>query len=94
EQINALSSYGSSLGVAFQIWDDILDIEGHTEVMGKEGGKDFQLGKVTYPSVLGIDRAKKEAYRYIEKGIEAIKDFGREADPLRAIARYVTERRR
>lgn len=91
--LDALDSYGSALGMAFQIWDDVLDIEGDTEEMGKTQGKDIELGKATYPSVIGMEEAKKEAHRLVATAIESLKIFGKEADPLRAIANYVTGRR-
>lgn len=94
QAISALSLYGDALGMAFQIWDDVLDIEGDQEEMGKASGRDAQLGKATYPAVAGLKQAKEEAHLYIEKAVKSLSGFGREADPLRAIARYVTERRR
>jgi geranylgeranyl diphosphate synthase type II len=91
-QIGALGEYGASIGLAFQLADDILDIEGCAEI-GKDIGSDAARGKVTYPALLGLDRSKALAREWVEKATAALKSFGPEADPLRQIAAYVIERK-
>lgn len=92
ELIERLTVYGRSVGVAFQIVDDILDVEGTTEQMGKPKGSDEKKGKMTYPRVFGCDASKKKAKELIEKAIDAISIFDQKAEPLRAIAQYIIKR--
>jgi geranylgeranyl diphosphate synthase type II len=94
DQISALNRYGQKIGLAFQISDDILDIEGDSRRMGKSAGSDERKGKLTYPSVLGVDKSKDIQEEIIESAIGALKGFDREAEPLRQIARYIIERKR
>lgn len=94
EALEALEGYGRHLGLAFQIWDDVLDIEGDSHEMGKSTGSDERMNKATYPFVAGLDNSKEEARLLVERAIESLSLFGEEADPLREIARYVTERRK
>lgn len=91
--ISSLESYGEALGLAFQIADDILDIEGD-ETLGKDLGSDVENSKATYPSVIGLDSAKKEAKALCRDAISALDKFGAEADFLRATATYIVERGR
>lgn len=93
EQIAALDAYGRSIGLAFQVADDILDIEGTTEELGKDAGSDEARGKATYPSLLGLDESKRYAQELVDAGLLALTDFGEAAEPLRAIARYIIERK-
>ncbi len=93
-QLDALTKYGKATGLAFQIADDILDVEGSTEEMGKAAGMDEQKGKATYPSLIGMDESKKRAAELAEKAVWSLSDFGQEADPLRAIARFIVSRRK
>ena len=93
KELNALSEYGENVGLAFQIVDDILDITGTDEELGKSAGADILRGKNTYPSVFGMEPSKKEAKILIEKSLDAIRDFNSKADPLREIARYILRRR-
>ncbi|MEW8584576.1 MAG: polyprenyl synthetase family protein, partial [Candidatus Thiodiazotropha sp.] len=74
------------------IQDDILDIEGDTETLGKTKGKDLAQEKPTYPSLLGLTGAKEKASLLIEEAIQSLDSFQDEADPLRWIARYITDR--
>ncbi|MBW2610364.1 MAG: polyprenyl synthetase family protein [Deltaproteobacteria bacterium] len=94
QQVEAVTSYGNSIGLAFQISDDILDVEGDSNEMGKGVGGDAQKGKNTYPSVHGIEKSKKILREIIEKAVEPLKQFDLRADPLRHIARYIIERKR
>lgn len=90
--LSALESYGEAVGLAFQIADDILNVEGG-EGMGKSVGSDAKHGKATYPSVLGLDQAREEAASLCKDAISALKNFGPEADSLRAIAKFIVERK-
>lgn len=92
ERVSRLEKYGESIGLAFQIVDDILDIEGTTEEMGKPKGSDIERGKMTYPSVFGIDKSREKAKALVESAIKLLKDFGEEAEPLREIAGYILKR--
>jgi geranylgeranyl diphosphate synthase type II len=93
-EVERLRAYGAALGLAFQIIDDILDVEGDRAVMGKSAGSDAKKKKATYPSLIGIGEAKKKASILIDEAISALLCFDERADPLRAIARYVVERDR
>lgn len=93
EQLAALTRYGETVGLAFQIADDILDIEGTTEQIGKDAGSDQARGKATYPAVMGLAAAKERADELMHLGLDALQIFGPEADPLREIARYVVQRK-
>ncbi len=92
EQIEALGGYGDRIGLAFQIADDVLDIEGGDEI-GKDVGSDLARHKSTYPSLMGIDASKKLAQKLVEEAIDLLKNFDARANPLREIARYVVSRR-
>ncbi|MEA2039041.1 MAG: farnesyl diphosphate synthase [Thermodesulfobacteriota bacterium] len=91
-QIEAISSYGRKIGLAFQISDDILDIEGDTSTLGKQVGSDEQKGKMTYPAVVGLERSRQVQSKLIEAAIECLRDLDQDAEPLRHIARYIIER--
>lgn len=93
EQLAAITRYGEAAGLAFQIADDILDIEGTTEEIGKDAGSDEARGKATYPAVIGVAAAKEEAQAMMDEALRALEIFGAEADPLRAIAQYIVQRR-
>jgi geranylgeranyl diphosphate synthase type II len=92
-KIAALAEYGGNIGMAFQIADDILNVEGDRELMGKETGSDSALGKVTYPSLMGMDSAKAELQKHINAAIDRLSIFDKRALPLRLIARYIMERK-
>lgn len=92
QTLKNLQAYGENIGLAFQIADDILDIEGDAS-LGKDLGSDIEKGKATYPSLMGIEQAKQEAARVLEESLNCLKDFGEKADPLRHIARFVVARR-
>lgn len=88
-----LENYAHAIGLAFQIADDILDIEGGEEI-GKDVGSDVERGKSTYPSLLGLDGAKAERTKMYDLALSALSEFGDGAEPLRAIARYIVERKK
>lgn len=88
----ALKKYGDALGLAFQIADDVLDIEGDAATVGKAVGKDADAGKATFVSLLGLDSAKREATALVEQACDALSDYGNDAETLRAAARYVISR--
>ena len=94
EQVRAITSYGQGIGLAFQIADDILDIEGDTKAMGKRVGGDVRKKKITYPSVLGLKESKAIQNEMVEKALEAMKKFNQKADPLRHLAMYMVERKK
>ncbi|MGB5639598.1 MAG: (2E,6E)-farnesyl diphosphate synthase [Sedimenticolaceae bacterium] len=93
ERLSGLERYAKCIGLAFQVHDDVLDVEGETEVLGKTRGKDAATDKATYPSLIGLDAAREMAQRLIEEALENIVRFGEEADPLRQLARYIVARR-
>ncbi len=82
------------IGLAFQVVDDILDVEGDTQTLGKTQGKDSEANKPTYVKLLGLDGAKAEARRLLDEALHALQDFGESADLLRDLARYIVERDR
>ncbi len=92
EQLQNLDHYAFCIGLAFQIQDDILDIEGATETLGKHQGADANLNKPTYPSVLGLEQAKQRAGDLHDQAIQALASFGPEADFLRELAHYIIQR--
>ncbi len=93
-QIERLSSFGTALGLAFQVIDDLLDVVGDEEKLGKPVGSDIKNQKATYPALFGIEETRKRANELKEQALSALSAFGEEAEPLRAIARYVVERDR
>jgi geranylgeranyl diphosphate synthase type II len=94
EKVKALSDYGSAIGLAFQVADDILNITGDPEKLGKATGSDKDRGKTTFPAVLGLDGARKKARELLEQALTALSPFGDEAWMLRDLARYIVERDR
>lgn len=94
EQLSALDTYGTHIGLAFQVVDDILDVEGNAETLGKTQGKDSKANKPTYVSLMGLDGAKKESQRLLQAALEALGKFGVSADSLRGLAHYITARDR
>lgn len=93
KQLAAIRRYGEAAGLAFQIADDILDIEGTTEEIGKDAGSDQARGKATYPAVMGLSAAKQEAQAMMDEAMLALESLGAAAEPLREIARYIVERK-
>ncbi len=92
EKRNALLGFASHIGVAFQIKDDILDVEGETDVIGKQAGADQRLAKATYPSLFGSDASRRRCEMLLEAGLQQLEIFNDDADPLRWLARYIVER--
>jgi geranylgeranyl diphosphate synthase, type II len=92
-EIEALEAYARALGLAFQVIDDILDVEASTEQMGKRTGKDVAHGKNTYPALIGLDRSWQLARDLELRARHAIDGFDHRAEPLRALARFAVERR-
>ncbi len=91
--LDKLNLYGEKIGLAFQVVDDILDIEGETEVLGKPKGSDEKKKKMTYPRLYGIEESRKIAKELIDSALDALSAFDEKADPLRAIAGYLYERK-
>ncbi|MGE5841829.1 MAG: polyprenyl synthetase family protein [Deltaproteobacteria bacterium] len=94
EQVKAISSYGDRIGLAFQIADDILDVEGDSKTMGKGVGGDAKKKKITFPGAVGLQKAKEIQSRLVEEAVGAMKIFDQKADPLRSIAVYIIERKK
>ncbi|RJR41016.1 MAG: polyprenyl synthetase family protein [Desulfobacteraceae bacterium] len=92
EQVKAITSYGEAVGLAFQIADDILDIEGDPDKTGKNTGGDAKKKKITYPSVLGLSESKRIQNSVVREALGAIGRFDEKADPLRLLASYIIER--
>ena len=93
-QFEALTEYGKAIGLAFQIVDDLLDVEGTEEKLGKAVGADAALNKATYPSLFGVTETRKKAEAAVAKALEALKDFDEKADYLRELAQYIYYRNR
>jgi geranylgeranyl diphosphate synthase type II len=94
DQVAAVSAYGENVGLAFQIADDILDVEGDREHLGKDVGGDAQKRKITYPGVLGLEASRETQKALVSGGIDRLKGFDHRADPLRYLATYMIERKR
>lgn len=92
EQLNALQKYAACIGLAFQIKDDILDVESDTQTLGKQQGADQTLNKATYTSILGLNEAKQAAQEQHQQALLALDIFGPEADNLRQLSAYIIER--
>ncbi len=92
-RLAGLESYGQNTGIAFQVIDDILDVEGETELLGKTAGSDEKKKKMTYPKLYGIEESKRKARELVEKALDALNVFDESADALRAIAQHLLERR-
>jgi geranylgeranyl diphosphate synthase type II len=93
DQVKALTSYGQNIGLAFQVSDDILDIEGDSRELGKNVGSDTRQEKITYPAVLGLKRSKEIQEGLVEQAIESLAPFDQRAEPLRHIAKYIIVRK-
>lgn len=90
----ALNRYGECIGLAFQVWDDILDVEGDAAALGKQSGADAQHDKATYPALMGLEPAREFAQALSEEAAQALQGFDARADLLRALAQYIVSRDR
>jgi geranylgeranyl diphosphate synthase type II len=93
EQAARLDTFGRKAGLAFQIVDDVLDVTQDSEQLGKTAGKDLTSDKATWPAVFGIEQSLKDADRLIEEAFAALDTFGPHADGLKAVARFLVERK-
>ena len=89
----AFDAYGSAVGLAFQIADDVLDVTATTDELGKTAGRDVALQKSTYPALLGVDGARRRAAALVEEACAALDAEGLLTPPLEQIARFTVERR-
>lgn len=93
ERFEAVAEFGRAIGLAFQIADDLLDVAGTSEDMGKEVAKDAASGKQTYPAVVGVDESRRLATDAVDRAVSALAPFGPDADDLRKLASFVVNRR-
>lgn len=93
QHLACLDAYGRCLGQAFQITDDLLDVEGNAEVTGKRVQKDAARGKLTYPALLGTAESRRRAERLCQQACEHLSPFGPKGDRLRTLVSYILERR-
>ena len=93
DDIARLDVFGRKAGLAFQIADDILDMTEDSAALGKTAGKDLATEKVTWPAVFGIEQSQRDAARLIEEAFAALEPYGDRADGLKAVARYLVERK-
>jgi len=92
EQLDTISRYGKCIGLAFQIQDDILDVEGETSIIGKPQGSDQERNKPTYPNLLGLKQAKEAARELHTEALSCLAGFDDKADVLRWLADFIIER--
>jgi len=92
DQLNQLDDYGQAIGLAFQVKDDILDIESETGTLGKQQGADIAKNKPTYPSLIGLDSAKQKLDQLHNQALAALEPFDEQAEPLRDLATYIITR--
>ena len=93
-QVQSLRDFGTNIGLAFQIVDDVLDVTQTSEQLGKTAGKDTATEKATYPSLFGIDASIKKADELVKKASDALDRFGEQANDLREIAAFLVERKK
>lgn len=91
---DALDDFGRRIGIAFQIQDDILDVEGETAVIGKPVGSDAGLEKATYPSLFGVEASRQRCRVLLEEALELLAPFGHRGDSLAWLARFIVDRKR
>jgi geranylgeranyl diphosphate synthase type II len=94
DEITRLRTFGQSVGLAFQIVDDILDVTESSEQLGKTAGKDTAAAKVTYPSLYGIEESVRRADGLVREAFGALEAFGKRAETLKALARYLVKRKK
>ena len=92
-QFAAMTRYGRAIGLAFQIADDLLNVESSAEVLGKAAGSDAERGKATYPALLGLEEARNQGKKCVDDAVAALKIFSPSAGPLRDLAVYILERK-
>ena len=93
DELQALNVYARAIGLAFQVQDDILDVESDTATLGKRQGADIARDKPTYPALMGLEQAKSYALELRDQALNALRPFEAAAEPLRALALYIVERR-
>jgi farnesyl diphosphate synthase len=93
DSLDKLDRYAKCIGLAFQIRDDVLDVESDTDTLGKTQGSDAQRNKPTYPSLLGIQEANLLAGELVNEALDSLSHLNQQAEPLRELARYIIERR-
>lgn len=94
EQFQALTKYGEHIGLTFQIVDDLLNVEGSLEQLGKAAGSDAARQKATYPALYGVEATKEKARATVESAIDCLRGFDQRAEPLRELARYIVTRKK
>ena len=94
DAVDKLRAFGHSIGLAFQIVDDVLDVTQTSEQLGKTAGKDTAAEKATYPALFGIDESLKKADTLVDSALQALQGFGPHADTLKALAHYLVERKK
>jgi farnesyl diphosphate synthase len=94
ERVRALDAFGRDIGIAFQIKDDILDVEGETDVIGKPTGSDAKLGKATWPSLFGLEASHARCDELLHNALAHLEIFGADANPLKWLARFIVRRGR
>jgi geranylgeranyl diphosphate synthase, type II len=94
DQVHHLSLYAKNIGLAFQVVDDILNIEGDPDAMGKSAGTDQARLKSTFPVLMGVSRSREYAQELVNNALQALSFFGNKAIPLSALASYIIERKR
>ena len=92
QKLSSLTCYADNIGIAFQVMDDILNVEGDPNLLGKAIGSDALHDKMTFPSILGLDESKTYARLLVDTALTAIEGFDKNADPLRGIAQYIIDR--
>lgn len=92
QHIAAIKQYGENIGLAFQIQDDILDVESSTQQLGKQQGADVALGKSTYPSIVGMEQAKKDVDHFYQQALASLYKIDLQSDVLIALSRYLVRR--
>jgi len=93
KELHALTRYGENIGLAFQIVDDVLNVQGDSKELGKQTGSDERKKKMTYPGLYGVDLSMKKAAELVKNALDVVESFSEEAEPLREIAQYIIRRR-
>lgn len=93
-KLKRLTEFGNYVGLAFQIVDDLLNVESTTEQLGKAAGSDAEKGKATYPALFGVDKTRKMANEAVSNALNSLIDFDHKAEPLRELAKYIINRKK